>query len=368
MKAKILIINPEFYVYGGAERQIVYLANWLTDHNYPTTLLTSGPIVSELRRDLKETRIIAASNKKEMFGIAGAIAKKFNIINPHNHPAELMTIPHKVPIVWQCNEPPIQILEGGDIPDVEKEAVRKYVTKALVISEFEKKRFKKIYGFEPTVNYPGLTPFPKFTRGWKKPKDRFGLKDNFVLIQAGMYTFTKNQLKTVEIFAEVKKKITNAKLILIGYDKLQYKKRVDEKITKLGLSNDVITLGYLKDDREMRDLYHMADVHVAPVKKHQGGWMTHFQALMVGKPAIISSSFTARKLAKKHSLGTVADIKDFTKEIIKIHDNYERRKDAAERAGKWLSENITWDKFCENYGRAFDELWEDKGEMGVYEY
>jgi len=368
MKAKILIINPEFYVYGGAERQIVFLANWLTDHNYSTTLLTSGNIVPELRRDLKETRIISSPSRQEMFAIAQNICKKFNIINPHNHPAELMTIPYKTPVVWQCNEPPIQILEGGDIPDIEKDAVRKYVNKAVVISDFEKERFKKVYGFEPIVNYPGLTSFPRFGRGWTKPKDRFGLKKNFVLIQAGMYTFTKNQIKTVEIFADVKKKIPNAKLVLIGYDKLPYKFEVDSKINELGLGDDVITLGYLKDDREMRDLYHMAKIHIAPVREHQGGWMTHFQALMVGRPAIISSDFTAKTLAEKHNLGTVIDVDDFAKEIIKIHDNYEKYKKDAEKAGKWLKENITWKRFCEKYGEIFDEVWEDKGEMGVYEY
>lgn len=366
MKARILMIHPNFYVYGGAERQIVYLANYLTEHNYPVSIMSTR-FCNEMRRDLKEARIIVMPDYQNMSRIATMIANKFNIINPHNHPAELMTIPSKIPIVWQMNEPPIEVLSGGDINKQEKTIVKRFVTRGVVISHFEKKRFKETYGFEPTVNHPGITYFPEFTKDYPKPKDKFNLKDNFVILQAGYYTFTKNQLKTVEIFNEIKDDIKNAKLVLVGYDKDPYKYKVDQKILELGLQEDVLTLGFLKDDREFRDLYHMANIHIAPVME-QGGWMTHLQALITGKPAIISDRFTAVKLAKDNNLGVVTKIENFPKEIINVYNNYEKAQKQSEKAGKWIRKNLSWKKYGERYSKIFDEVWIDEGEMGAYEY
>lgn len=367
MKAKILILHPTFNVYGGAERQIVHLCNYLTDRNYPVTLLTTE-ICDELRRDLKETRILSVGNWQEMSNMAQKIAHKFNIVNAHNHPTELMTIPKKVILVWQCNEPPIQILEGGDILQVEKDAVKKYVSRAVVITDFEYDRFQKIYGFAPIVNYPGVRG--KFFSEKTKPKDRFGLKDKFVLLQVGMFTFTKNQVRTVEIFAEVKKKLPNAKLVLVGWDKLPYKYKVDAKINELGLQDDVLTIGYLKDDKDIRDLYNLANVHVAPVES-QGGWLTTFQALCTGTPAIVSDKFVAKKLVEENDLCSIiplSNTKQWVRDIVAIHDNPAIVKTHAKVRGEWVVKNITWDNFCEKYTKIFDDLYEDKGEIESFDY
>jgi glycosyltransferase involved in cell wall biosynthesis len=356
MKAKILVINPQFYVYGGAERQIMRLCNYLTDRNYSVTLLTTS-VCDELRRDLKETRLIVAKDMNELSSIAKAIVSKYDIINPHNHPAEFATMPYRTPIVWQSNEPPIAILNGGDIPEEEKKLVKMYVNKAVVITDFEQERFEKIYGFKPEVNYPGVTHFPEFDEKRPAPIDRFNLKNNFVLLQVGMFTFTKNQVKTVEIFSEVKKRIPNAKLVLVGYDKLPYKYEVDNKINELGLQDDVLTFGYINDDKDIRDLYHFSHIQIAPVGS-QGGWMTCLQSTLVGKPFITSKEFVAKKLVEENNLGVIEDVDKFADKIVEMHDNYEKYSKDAVKAGEWIKENLTWDKFCERYSKIFDDAYE----------
>jgi glycosyltransferase involved in cell wall biosynthesis len=366
MKAKILMINPEMYVYGGAERQLVKLCNYLTEHDYLVTLLSWGKMADEVRRDLKETRIIVTPNIQDAVQVAQAIAPEYNIINPHNHPAEYFSIPRRTPIVWQCNEPPIQILSGVDIPEHEKAAVKEFIRNVVVITDFDKERFKKYYDMDAIINYPGVPEFQPYTDERPVPIDRFGLKGKFVMLQVGMFTFTKNQVKTVEIFNEVKKKIPDAKLVLVGFA-TDYKDRVDEKINELKLQNDVITLDYLKDDRDIRDIYHFASIHVAPVES-QGAWMTSLQSTLAGIPFIVSDKFVASKLVKEHNLGFMAPIDRFAEDIVAIYNNYDQAKDEAIIAGEWIKNNLTWDRFCKQYCEIFDGIYEDKGEMESFSY
>lgn len=356
MKAKILLVHPEFYFYGGAERQIVQLANYLTDHNYFVSILTSK-VVPELNRDLKEARIINVRNQKRLFQTIQAIAHKYNIINPHNHPVELFIYPKRIPTIWQCNEPPIQILSGGDINPKEKEFIKNHIVKAIVITDYDKKRFKKIYGFDPIINYPGVR-YSYFNKKIK-PKDPYKLKNKFVILEFGMLTFTKNQLKLVEIFNEVKKKIKNAKLVLAGYDGLPYKYDVQMKIQDLGLEDDVIITGEIKTDEEVRDLYNICDLYVAPMTD-QGGWATTFEALVTGMPIVISDTTVFASLVEDNNLGHVVKIKDFANKIVNIYNNYEEEKKKTKQAAKFIRDNLTWDKFGERYAKIFDEIYEDK--------
>ena len=53
---KIMIIQPSIYMYGGAERQIVKLANHLTWNNHMVTIFTTGA-VKDFKRDLHDARV-----------------------------------------------------------------------------------------------------------------------------------------------------------------------------------------------------------------------------------------------------------------------------------------------------------------------
>jgi glycosyltransferase involved in cell wall biosynthesis len=362
MKPSILIIEPEIYVWGGAERQIVHLANYLTDHNFVVCVLTQRAI-PEFKKELKEARIIETGlDTNKLVGTLHNLMPRFDIINPHNHPCELMVFPKKFKTVWQLNEPPLEVLRGEKLPGLYKDIVNKYIDKVVVITDYEKDRSSKIYERDDLiVNYPGVR-YDYFSEkvNPKKTREKYKLKDKFVILEAGYITFTKNQVAAVEILAEVKKKIPNAVLVLAGYDKDPYKQQVMSKALDLDVMDDVIFTGYIESDEEMRDLYNIADVYIGPFLD-QGGWATTFEAAVTGCPIIVSPDFVAANLVIKHHLGLVKDISEFA-DVIKVlgtevnmkTERSNRRKDA-----EWIRNNLTWEAFGKRYAKIFEEMWHE---------
>ncbi len=344
---KILMINPEFFVYGGAERQIVQLCNYLTDHNHQVTLLTGRLDVPEVRRDLKETRLLVAGNNLQ--AVTQTIMHKYDVINPHNHPAEYLTFPRNHKVVWQMNEPSNNVMRGEKLPEQELEAVKRTVTKICVIDEYNAKRCKDIYGIEPVVNYPGVR-YDFFSQELP-PIDRYSLKGKFVLLQAGYVTWTKNQVESVRILAEVKKQIPNAVLVLAGYDKDPYMNEVRAEIEKQGVKGDVVLTGYLGRDLDLYDLYKLASVYISPIFE-QGGWANSFEAVCAGVPTIVSDRQTCSHLFKEHKLGVVMPINEIGNTII----NFKSSLHDASWNREWIRDNLTWRQYGERYEQLFNEV------------
>ncbi len=359
MKPKILIVQPEIYMWGGAERQIAHMANYFTEHNYPTTILTTKAI-PEFKQALKEARIIEVGmDGNKLYVTFQNIMGKFDIINPHNHPCELMVAPRKMPIVWQLNEPPLEVLRGDELPVGNKEIVQKYITKTVVITDYECERSGKLYGIKPIVNYPGVR-YDYFSEKVTPTvtKNKYHLDGKFVILEAGYITFTKNQMAAVEILAKIKKDIPKAVLILAGYDKDPYKMHVESKAMELKVDDSVIFTGYIEKDEEMRDLYNIADVYIGPFLD-QGGWATTFEAACAGCPIIISPKFVAANLVKKHNLGHVCEIENFPQAILNIKEFPEAAKQRTKRTAKWIGDNLTWNSFCQKYLDIFEEIWHE---------
>lgn len=356
MKPRVMIINPHFEFNGGAERQISELANHLTNHDYPITIFTTVAC-PEFKNSLKEARIIETGNEQNLVTYINAFARKFDIINPHNHPSELYTAyPLKVKKVWQCNEPPTYVLEGNPIDQNEKELIRRTTEKTFVISDYDRYRFLKIYDIEPIVNYPGVRY--KYFSEKVKVRNTLNMKDNFVLTQVGAFTWTKNQTKSVEILAQVKKDISNAKLVLVGFGyNSPYGKSVDKKISELGLEDDVFINGGFLDDASMRNIYNQTSVFISPVME-QGGWATIFEAISAGVPTVVSEKFVAQNLIKDNNLGKLSPVgvEEFTNRIFYIRDNLERIKEETEENAKWLGVNLTWEKFGDKYMEVFEGI------------
>lgn len=356
MKPKIMLIHPSFYVYGGAERQIAYMCNWLTDHNYQVTIFTTQ-MIPEMKKALKDTRYICIPDKNAMVSFTRKMMHKFDIINPHNHPAEMFSIPIKMPVVWQHNEPPTPILAGGKLNTLEKRMLQKYITKTVVISDFEKKRHKEVYGTDAIVNYPGVKYDYFNDKDYPtNPYDICGHKiDEMtkVILAPGYLVWTKNQLKSVEVFNEIKKKYPKSVLVLAGHDKDPYSQQVKAKIEALGLTDDVIITGYLEGDYQIRDLYYKADLCLFPLA-NQGGWASVFESIVCHTPTIVSEDFVGSNLVEEHALGVVSSLEDFTENALRV---LERPFDVDTT---WIKDNLTWDKFSERYDKIFMELYNNE--------
>lgn len=346
---KVLIIHPSFWINGGAEKVIIKLANYLTAHNIPNTILTTD-MIPEIRVQLTETRLLLCNSIQEMHYVAQNIANDFDIVNLHNHPAELLMFGKRIPTVWQCNEPHSGgVDEEGkyNVPQHEINMVRKSINKIIVADEFNKKRIKEIYGHDLDIEIieygVDYNFFKSGNAGWIKEK--YDLHDKFVITQIGFIADTKNQLKTIDIFKEVKEKNKHAILVLAGKE-TGYTKVVKEKIKKYNLEKEVIFTGFLCQE-DIRDLYHASNIVLFPVKS-QGSWLSVLEAMCAKIPVIVSKEMTGSELLKRNNVGIVADtIQDYINAI--FYKEYDFRN--AQKFAKLF----TWDKYCQKMVDAFEQ-------------
>lgn len=341
---KILIVNPSFWLYGGAERVIVKLANYLTEHNHQCTILTTQ-MVPEVRKDLIETRLIFCKDIPEMANWLDKIHKDFDVINYHNDPVQLLAFGKKTPSVWMCNEPPQICLDGKELPDNQKEVVRKFIKKVVVADKFNQERFKKIYDMDSEIiNYGVDYEFWQSGDG-RKFRKKYELADNhFVMTQVGFIHPMKNQFRTLSIFKDIKHKIPEAKLILAGYE-TPHKMQLEDYIFENNLQADIIFTGFVSQE-ELRDIYQGSNLGLFPIKS-QGGALSIFDAIASGLPVIVSSEAGCSSIIEENKLGFV---EDFDKNIMDIHNN----KQADHR--KWIKDNLSWDKFCEKMVKVLEDV------------
>ena len=359
---KILIVQPAFWIYGGAEKVIVKLANYLIEHNHEVTILTTQ-MIPEVKKDLTDTRLLECKDFQEMTNILHAISQDFDVINVHNEPCHLMNFPQKNNVVWNCNEPPNQFADGGHIPFAEIEMVRDSIKKFVVADEFNKKRLMEIY--TPAILDNDLdieiNPYGVDYEFWSEKPTMHEVEEmhykirqdpkNFYITQTAFIAPTKNQIKTVQIFAEVKKKIPNAKLVLAGYDRLPYRQEVENEAFKLGVHDDIIITGVLTQE-EVRALYSFTNILLMPVKS-QGSWLTVFEAMSAGVPVVTSKEFTASDILYQKNIGAVCDSMEEYVETIthpwgdSIH---------SEEAKDFVRNELTWELFCERMVKIYGEV------------
>lgn len=354
MKPRIMVVNNTIEMLGGAERLISELCNYLTHHYYPVTIFTPSA-VPEFKRILKDVRIVETGTKENLIKYVNDFSHKFDIVNPHNHPTETyFAYPFKAVKVWQCNEPPVSVLKEQGLNQHEGSYVKRTTKRAVVLTEYDRIRFNRVYNFDATVNPVGINY--DFFNEDVKIRDTLNMKDNFVLTQVGYFTWTKNQVRTVEIFSEVKKEIPNAKLVLVGYSAntpTSYRQEVYSKVEELGLEGDIVFIDFQKE-AALRNIYKQTNVFLSPILD-QGGILSVFEAISAGVPTIVSDSFVASDIVKDNDLGKVAQIKDFPRAILGIYSDMENEREKTIEKARWIKENLTWERFGEKYEEIFEE-------------
>lgn len=369
---QVLIVNPGINVYGGAELVIVKLANYLTQRGIRNSFLTTA-ITPEMKRDLDGTKIILMEASDMPIGNpllrnilllyigVHRLLKDFDVVNVHNFPAELSVFPCRKPVVWMCNEPPEICLRYRDEKSLfkkllkkvilifDKFVVRHYIGVAVVADEFNAVRFRRIYGFSPEIINYGID-HDFFSQGEReKAREEFGLSGRFVVLQVGMLTPMKNQLESIKTIEKLKEKIPHIKLVLAGWGEDAYLALVKQYIKEKNLEDKAIITGHL-NRVAIRDLYQAADALLHPIKS-QGGWLAPFEALCAKRPVVVSPEMTAADIIKKENIGIVT--KNFAEAILDIYNNSDKYREMAIKGQKWVRENLSWDKFCEEMLNIF---------------
>jgi glycosyltransferase involved in cell wall biosynthesis len=345
---KVLIVYPDFWIDGGAEKVIVRLCNYMTEHGIDNTILTTR-MIPEIKKQLTETRIIEMGTLENVQGMLHSISEDFDVINLHNNPSQLLVYPKQMNAIWSFNELPEKIQLGGILTEMEIKKVQNFIKKIIVADERNQIKVKTVYNKDSVIIPYGID-YDFFQLPVKEDmRLRFGIeREDFVITQIGFIAPTKNQVESVKILAEVKKKIPNAKLVLAGLQVPEYKKQVDEEILKNNLYADVIFTGKLNKE-EIRALLKTTDVALQP-NKGQGSWLSVFEAAACYVPVVVSEEFTASDLVRGNDGAVCSTIEDYVNAIVA-----ESEQEYPNEKMHELAKALTWDKYCERMVEVFYE-------------
>lgn len=148
-------------------------------------------------------------------------------------------------------------------------------------------------------------------------RKELGVEDSFVVGHVGRFHPQKNHDFLIQVFSKIKKKKSNAKLILVGSGDLEYDIR--KQITDLTLEDSVIFLGNRSD---MDRIYQAMDIFVFP-SCFEGFGIVAIEAQAAGIPVICSEGLPPETevtpIYKKLSLNDGVD--KWAQESIELSEN-----------------------------------------------
>jgi glycosyltransferase involved in cell wall biosynthesis len=338
---KVLILHPKVPIYGGAERVIVKLCEYLSDHSIPHAV-SMPSIPDDMKADLVK------SGTPVMIGLPALMANvnNFDIINYHNFPATLLSMATMKPGVWYCNEPPELFtslirkpFEWGN-----RNLIRNKIENVIVADKFNARRFFDIYGVVPKIIPYGID-YEYFSQIEHNPDRQY-----FTVMQVGTISRYKNQAETIKAVADARKVIPNIRLWLIGnVSEPDYKVELENTIREYNLGG-IVTWEPHVTREHLRSLYSKTHVLIHPVKE-QGGWLSPFEAISAGCPVIVSNELTCSDMIDNNQLGLVA--RDYANALKLV---YEYPSLNNSHAKYWVRDNLTWDNFGTSMIKYFEEI------------
>lgn len=121
-----------------------------------------------------------------------------------------------------------------------------------------------------------------------------GLKDAFVVGHVGRFAYQKNHDFLVEAFAAIRRRVKNAKLLLVGEGVLF--DRIRDKVKRLGLEDDVIFYGASND---VGGLMQAMDMFALP-SHFEGLPVVGVEAQAAGLPVLFSDCVTRQAALTEH--------------------------------------------------------------------
>ena len=390
---RIAMLHPSLTWHGGAEKQILTLATEMQRVGHEVEIFTCGlnegffpELVKQLTINVVQVPTIQTTqivNQKRTFAsrLAGRfrgyttdlpsmvylgkkIPRGFDLINNHNAPTQWAAFFAKrklnTPIVWNCNEPPfwysdpkqkmglgkinLPLYEGFD-----KFAVD-YIDNIVANSSADSRRIEKAYGRSSMIVRPGITTDLLHRAQGKKARFKYGLENDFVLLQVGNIARDKRQSDSITALYYLSKKQPNVKLILVGQGQR------DELIAlnkKLGVEKKVLFLQNCSDS-ELADLYAACDVFVFPAQITWG--LVIIEAMAASKPVVVSRKAGISEIIQNGVNGFVFDQpngENMAAQVERLMADPELRQKIGSNAYRYTNENLSWKTYAKNMETVF---------------
>ena len=173
----------------------------------------------------------------------------------------------------------------------------------------------------------------------EKVRKEFGFSEGQLVVgHVGRFSYPKNHEFLVDCFDALRKKVPDARLLLVGDDKGKIGEEIHEKIRLLGLEESVIFAGLRSD---VQDLMQAMDVFPFP-SRYEGLPVTLIEAQASGLPCLISDMvpIECKKTDLVSQIASDASPEHWANEILNASET--ERKDTARQiieSGFDISEN-----------------------------
>ena len=185
-------------------------------------------------------------------------------------------------------------------------------------------------------------------------------KDKFVILYLGDTGLRRGLLTAIEAVNELKLKIKNLKLVVVGSNtsdsilKDQVKKYSLEKYVDFEGWNDVgLFPSYIA----------ASEIGISPLHRNIHHDTTYanklFQYMSFGKPVLVSNATSQKNLINKTKSGLVHQEKNannFTEKVLELYKNPELRKELGTNGKYFIENEFCWEKISKNLVDLYDEI------------
>jgi len=232
----------------------------------------------------------------------------------------------------------------------------------FTISDFHKKELAYDIGGDKLVTLPMGVDEEWLERdrseipGFKKIRE-----NNFILVYFGTLSFTRKPIFILKTFIEVKKRVLNCKLILIGKtSSFREEKELKSMCRRFTIEDDAIFTGQL-DRNKLQDYLAYCDLSISaipPESHYKNSSPTKiYESLGNGVPVIGNKEIYEQEKVILESGGGLAvdyNIGSFCDGIIKLLGNQELRKDMARKGKEYVKRNYSYQNIAKNIAPLFD--------------
>ncbi len=210
-------------------------------------------------------------------------------------------------------------------------------------------QFKK-RKFEVIPNGVDVTRFYYSEETRTTMRKELGLEDKFVVGHVGRFQIEKNHEYILKIFYQLKKRIPNATMVLVGDG--PFRAQIEEKAKEMKIEDSILFTGIRK---ECATYYQAMDAFILP-SLYEALPLTGIEAQCAALPCLFSET-----VSREVDLGNQAhflpigdmNVGEWVEELVRIHQSSKKREECIPNADHFDSAKSTRDMAA-----RYEKMWE----------
>jgi L-malate glycosyltransferase len=224
--------------------------------------------------------------------------------------------------------------------------------RVTAVSRYLKERTEETFAIQRPIEVIYNFVDPKVFAPRKRPTLRLAPADTRILMHASNFRKVKNIPAVIEIFAQVRKRVT-AKLVMVGDG--PEKPAAEQLSRELGIERDVLFLG---NQDCMEELLPLADVFLLPSSSESFG-LVALEAMSAEVPVVASHIGGLPEVVDHGKTGFLHDpghIAGFVASVLRLLEDQRLRATMGRRARRVARERFGIEEMVGRYMRVYDSL------------